>query len=115
MGTIFMKTENYKTNEPHRFRLSLVDKLNVKDHDKNLALVKSIYYTRKNIKSAYSNNKLKISAATWNDKFHLLDGSYSVSDIQDYFEYNLKKHETVANNPPVQIYGNKIKNRIILK
>ena len=59
MGTTFMNTQNYKTNEPHRFRLTLVDKLNVKDHDKNLALVKSIYYTRKNIKSAYSNNELK--------------------------------------------------------
>ena len=54
-----MNTQNYKTNEPHRFRLTLVDKLNVKDHGKNLALVKSIYYTRKNIKSAYSNNELK--------------------------------------------------------
>ena len=59
MGTTFMNTQNYKTNEPHRFRLTLVDKLNVKDHGKNLALVKSIYYTRKNIKSAYSNNELK--------------------------------------------------------
>ena len=52
----------------------------------------SIYYTWKNIKSEYSNKKFKISAATWNAKFDLPDGSYSVSDIQDYFEYLINKH-----------------------
>ena len=75
----------------------------------------SIYYTWKKIKSAYKNNTFKISAPTWNDKLDLPDESYSVSDIQDYFEYILKKHETVANNPPVKIYVNKIKSRIVLK
>ena len=69
----------------------------------------------KNIKSAYNNNKFKISAPTWEDKFDLPDGSYSVSDIQNYFEYIIKKHWTIADNPPVQIYVNKIKNRIFLK
>ena len=68
-----------------------------------------------NIKPAYNNNKFKISAPTWNDEFDLLDGSYSILDIQDYFEYIIKKHGTIANNPPVQIYVNKIKNRIALK
>ena len=61
----------------------------------------SIYYTWKNIKSAYNNNKFIISALTWNDEFDLPDGSYSVSDIQDYFEYTIKKHEIIANNPSV--------------
>ena len=76
----------------------------------------SIYYTWKNIKSVYNNNRFKISAPTWNsDEFILLDGSYSVCDIQDYFEYIIKKHETIADNPPVQIYNNKIKNRIVFK
>ena len=75
----------------------------------------SIQYTWKKIKSAYKNNTFKISAPTWNDKFDLPDESYSVSDIQDYFEYILKKHGTVANNPPVKIYVNKIKSRIVLK
>ena len=75
----------------------------------------SIYYTWKNIKSAYSNNKFKISAPTWNDEFDLLDGSYSISDIQDCYEYTIKKHETIADNPLVQIYVNKIKNRIVFK
>ena len=75
----------------------------------------SIYYTWKSIKSKYNNNKFKISAPTWNDEFNLPDGSYSVSDIQDYFEYIIKKHETIADNPPVQTYVNKIKNRIVFK
>ena len=97
-----MNTENSKTNEPHKFRLTLADKLNLKDPNKKIALVNlSIYYIRKNIKSAYNNNKFKISAPTWNDEFDLPNGSYSISDIQDYFEYIIKKHETVTDNPPV--------------
>ena len=84
-----MNTENSKTNEPHRFRLTLADKLNLKDYDKNMILANlSIYYTWKNIKSVYNNNKFKISAPTWNGKFDLPDGSYSILDLQDYFEYN---------------------------
>ena len=63
----------------------------------------------------YNNNKFEISAPTWNDTSDLLDGSYSVSDIQDYFEYIIKKHETIADNPLVQIYVNKIKNSIVFK
>ena len=74
-----------------------------------------IYYTWKNIESTYSNSKFKISASTWNDEFDLPDVSYSVSDIQDYLEYIIKKHETIAKSSPVQIYVNKIKNRIVLK
>ena len=105
-----MNTGNSKTNEPHRFRLSLADKLNLKNPNKNIALGNlSIYYTWKNIKSAYNNNKFKISAPTWNDTFDLPDGSYSIEDIQDYFEFIIKKHETLTENPPEQIYPNKIK------
>ena len=111
-----MNTENSKTNEPHKFRLSLSDKLNLKNPNKNIALGNlSIYYTWKNIKSAYNNNKFKISAPTWNDTFDLPDGSYSIADIQDYFEFIIKKHETLTENPPVQIYPNKIKNRTVFK
>ena len=116
METIFMNTENSKINEPHRFRLDLTDKLNLKNPKKNMALVSlSIYYTWKNIKSEYSNNKFKISAPTWNETFDLPDGSYSIDDIQDYFEFIIKKHETLTENPPVQIYPNKIKNRMVFK
>ena len=69
----------------------------------------SIYYTWKNIQSEYNNNKFKFSAPNWNDTFDLPNGSYSIADIQDYFEFIIKKHETLTENPPVQIYPNKIK------
>ena len=111
-----MNTENSKTNEPHRFKLDLTDKLNLKNPNKNMALANlSIYYTWKNIKLEYNNNKFKISVPTWNDTFDLPDSSYSIEDIQDYFEFIIKKHETLTENPPVQIYQNKIKNRIAFK
>ena len=114
METIFMNTENSKTNEPHRFRLDLTDKLNLKNPKKNMALANlSIYYTWKNIKTERNNNKFKISAPTWNETFDLPDGSYSIADIQDYFEFIIKKHEILTENPSIQMYGNKIKNRII--
>ena len=86
-----MDTLNSKTDEPNRFIYQFTDKLNPKNPNKNMVLANlSIYYTWKNIKSKYKNNKFKISAPTWNDKFDLLDGSYSVSDIQHYFEYSFK-------------------------
>ena len=91
METIFINTENSKTNETQRFRLSLADKLNFKNPNKNIVLGNlSIYYTRKNIKSAYNNNKLKITAPNLNDIFYLPDGFYSIEDIQDCFEFIIK-------------------------
>ena len=78
----------------------------------------SIYYTWKNIKSEYNNNKFKISGPNWNDTFDLPDGSYSIADIQNYFEFIMKKYETLTENPnkiKVQIYPNKIKSRIVFK
>ena len=116
MEATFMNSENSKTSEPHRFILDLADKRNLKYPKKNMALTNlSIYYTRRNIKSAYNNNKFKVSTPTWDDTFDLPDGSYSIVDIQDYFEFIIKKHETLTENPPVQIYPNKIKNRIVFK
>ena len=92
METIFMNTENNKTNEPHRLKLDLKDKLNLKNANKNLALANlSIYYTWKNIKSEYKNNKFNISAPTWNDTFDLADDFYSIFDIQGSFEFTIKK------------------------
>ena len=106
-----MNTENSKTNESHRFKLDLTDKLKLKDPKKNMALANlSIYYTWKNIKSEYNNNKFKISAPTLNNTFDLPDGSYSIADIQDYFEFIIEKHEKLTENPlPIQVYPNKIK------
>ena len=111
-----MNSENSKTSESHRFRLDLTDKLDLKDPKRNMALANlSIYYTCKNIKSEYNNSKLKFSTPTWNDTFDLPDGSYSLVDIQDYFEFIIRKLETLTENPAVQIYPNKIKNRIVFK
>ena len=92
--------------------------MNLKNPNKNIALANlSIYYTWKSIRYEYDNNKFKISAPTWNDEFNLPHGSYSVFDIQDYFEYIIKEHETITDtdNSPVQIDVNEIKNRIVFK
>ena len=92
-----------------------IAKFNLKTpNNKNIGLINlSIYYTCKNIKSTYDNNRFKISASTWNNTFDLPDGYYSISDIQDYFEFIIKKYETLAKNLPVLIYLNKIKSGII--
>ena len=116
MDTIFINSENSKTSEPHVLILKLTDKLDLKRSEKNIALSNfSIYFTCKNIKSSYNNNKFEISAPTWNDKFELPDGSYSVSNIQDYFEYILKKHGENIDNLSVKVYVNKIEKRITFK
>ena len=116
MDTIFMNSESSKTSEPYVLILKLTDKLDLRKGEKSTALSNlSIYYTQKNIKCSYNNNKFKISALTGNDKFELPDGSYSVSDIQDYFEYILKKHGENIDNPSVQIYVHKIENRTTFK
>ena len=69
----------------------------------------------KNVKSSYNNNKFKISAPTWSEGFELPDGSYSISDIQDYFQYILKKHSESVDNPSIRKYINRIENRITFK
>ena len=93
MDTISTNSENSKTSELCVLKLKLTSKLDLRIGEKVLVLsTLSIYYTWRNIKSSYNNNKFKISAPTWNDEFELPDGSYSVSDIQDYFKYILKKH-----------------------
>ena len=111
-----MNSENSKTSDPKRLLFNLADKIGLRRKDLYIALSNlSIYYTWKNIKKSYKNNKFKISAPTWNEEFELPDGSYSVSDIQYYFEYILKNHETFTDNPSIRIYINKIENRITFK
>ena len=113
--TVFMNSKNSKTSKPHVLILKIIDKLDLRRGENRIALSNlSIYYTWKNIKNSYNNNKFKISAPTWNDKFELPDGSYSVSDIQDYFEYILKKHGENIDTPS-EIYINKIENRITFR
>ena len=116
MYTTFMNSGNSKTSNPYKLLLNLLDKINLKRSDKYVALRNfSICYTWKDIKKSYKNNKFKISTPTWNEEFELPDGSYSVSDIQDYFEYIIKKHETVTDNYLIRIYLNKMENRITFK
>ena len=116
METFFMNSKNSKTNEPNRFKYDLIDKLDLKNPNKNMALGNlSIYYTWKNVKSTYDNNKFKILVPTWNETFDLPDGSYNISEIQDYIEYIIKKHETIGENAPILIYANTINNRIVFK
>ena len=113
METFFMDTKNSKTNEPNRFKYDLIDKLDLKNPNKNMALGNlSIYY---NVQSTYNNNKLKISAPTGNETFDLPYGSHNISEIQNYIEYIIKKHETIGENAPILIYANTINNRIVFK
>ena len=102
-GNNIMNTENSKASEPHRFKLDLTGKLNLENSKKNMALANlSIYYTWKNIKSEYNNNKFKISVPPWNNTLY-------------YFEFIINKHETLTKNPPVQTYPNKIKTKLFSK
>ena len=115
MDTIFINTENGRTSEYHVLLLNLTNNIDLRS-EKTVALSNlSIYYTWKNIKSSCNNNKFKISAPTWNEEFELPDGSYSIPDIQDYFEYILKKHSESVDNPSIRTYVNKIQNRITFK
>ena len=110
-----MNTANSKTKQSNKFVYNFTDKLNLKNPNKNIAFANlSIYYTWKNVKSAYS-NKFKISARTWSNTFDVPDGSYSIAALQNYFEYIIKKHETIADVSPVLIYVNGINNRIVFK
>ena len=91
METIFMNTDNSKTNEPHKIAFNLSQRVDLKSSNKHVALQKlSIYYTWKNIRKQYKNNKLKLIVPIWNDELELPDGSYSVSDFQDYIEYSIE-------------------------
>ena len=110
-----MNSGNSKTSKPH-LALKLTNELDLRLGKKVIALSNlSIYYTWENTKSSYNNNKFKTSAPTWNDKFELPDGSYSISDIQDYFEYISEKHGEDIDKTSIQIYVNKIENRVTFK
>ena len=113
MDTIFMNSENRRTSEYQVLVLKLTDKLDLKRGQESVTLSNlSIYCTWKNIKSSYNNNKFNISVPTWSDEFEIPDFT---SDIQDYFEYILKKHNESVDNPSIRMYVNKIENRITFK
>ena len=116
METFFMNSKKSKTSEPYRLKYNFIDNLDLRNPNKNMALANlSIYYIWKNIKSVYKNNKFKISAPTWSQKFDLPDGSYNIPEIQDYFEYIIKKQEKIGENAPILIYSNTITNKIVFK
>ena len=111
-----MNSENSKTLKPHALTLKLTSKLDLKIGEIVIVLSNlSIYHTWKNIENSYNNNGFKISATTWNDEFELPDGSHSLSDIQDYFDFILEKYGQDIDEPSVQIYVNKTENRITFK
>ena len=108
MDTIFINSENSRTSEYRVLLLKLADKLDLRKGQKSITLLNlSIYYTWRNIKGSYKNNKFKISAPKWSDQFELPDRSYSISDIQDYFEYILKKHSESVDDQPIEIFVSK--------
>ena len=116
MDTILMNFKNSKTSSPSRLLLNLSDKIDLQKEVITMLLSNLIiYYKRESIKKSKKNNKFEISAPTQIYKFELSNGSYSVSDVQDYYEYIIKKYETVADNPPIRIYLSKIQNRIKYK
>ena len=116
MDTIFMNSENSKTSKLHFLTLKLVSKLDLRIGEKVIALSNlSIYCTWRNIKSSYNNNKFKVSAPTWNDQFELPDGSYFVSDIQDYFKYIFKRMEKILVNHQYKYMQIKLKIGLHLK
>ena len=111
MDTIFMNSRNSQNSKPHLLILKFTDKSDLARGENRIALSNlSIYYSWKNIKSSYNDNKFKMSTPTWNNKFELPDGLYSVSHIQVYVEYILKKHGDNIDNP-LKISVNKTENR----
>ena len=111
-----MNSENSITSEYHVLVLKLADILDLKRGQKSVTLSNlSIYYTWKSIKSSYKNNKFKISSPTWSDGFEVPNGSFSIGDIQDYFEYILKKHSENVDNPSIKTYVNKIENTVTFR
>ena len=111
-----MNTVISKTSEPHKFVLNLSQRLGLRSSDKHVARQNlPVHYMWKNIRKQCKNNKLKIIALIWNNEFELPDGFYSVSDIQDYTEYIIKKPETLTTIPPINVYINRINNRLVFK
>ena len=113
MEMVFMNTENGKTNEPREPAFNLSQRLDLRSLNKHVALQNlSVYCTWKNISQQYKNNELKIIAPTCRDEFELSGGSYSVSHIQDYIEYIIKKPKPLPTTHPIHIYINRIDNRL---
>ena len=116
---IIINTENRKVNESYKLFLNLKQILDLRSSNKYVAFQnQSIYYTWKNIGQHYICNKLKIIAPMWNDEFELpwiSNGSYSISNVHDYIKDVIRKLKLLPTNPPINIYINKINNRLGVK
>ena len=109
MNTIFMTAKN------HRFRLNLRSKINLKVLHRHIALSNlSIYYSWRNVTKKLNNGKFKIMTPSWNEEFELPEGSYTVADINDYFQFIVEKH-TKDHKDDIKIYVNKTANRVTFK
>ena len=115
METVFINMEKSKTNERYKFVLNLSKRLDLKSLSKHVYLQNISIYYMKNMRKQYKNNKLKVITPTWNYEFELPDGSYSVSDIRDYIEYIIKKHEALTTISPIHVYINRINNRLVFE
>ena len=114
METILMNTENEKANKPGKFVLNSSQKLHLRSSNKLVTLqYLPLYYTWKKIRKQYKNNKFKITSPTWNGEFELLDGSYSMSDIQHYIEYIIKKLDKLKTILPIH-FPTRINDRLSL-
>ena len=116
LSKLLMITKYSKTNEPHKFVLNLSQRLNSRSWKKHVALQNLwICYTWLNIRKQYKNNKLKLVVPMWNNEFEFPDGSYSVSDVQDYIEYIIEKHKKITKVPPASVYSNRINNKLVFE
>ena len=109
-----MSTENSKTNDPNGFRLYFTDKIDLRGNKTIVLSDLSIHYTWHNIREEYNNNKFKLSGPTWSKDVTLPNGSYEISQLQNYFlDEVIKKHESGVNsNELILIYANKIIHRL---
>ena len=115
MDTIFMTSKNSKTEDDHRFRLNLRNRINLKMPHRHIALSNlSIFYTLRNVTKKLNNGKFKITTPSWSEEFELPEGSYTVKDIDNYFQFIVKKH-TKDHKDDIKIYVNKIANRVTFK
>ena len=119
MSNIFMSTGNSKTCDPNICRLYFTDKIDLRGNKKIALSDLSIYYTWYNIKEQYNNNKFRLSGPTWSEDVTIPDGSYEISQIQNYFlDEVIKKHESnvkANEQSPIFIYANRTLNRVTVR
>ena len=115
MEMIFMNMDNSKANEPHNFILNLSQILDSRILNNHVLQNLSIYYTGKNIRKQYKNNKLKIIAPTWNGEFNCQMVLILCQIFKIILEYITKKHETLTAICPIFVYISRINKALVFK